>query len=440
MSISRQSRRTFIRTTAAAAAAASLGGLAPSSALGANDRIQFAVIGTGGMGRGHITNLVKNSSDWNIMVAAICDVYQRRLNMAKKICEEKNYKPDGYLDYRKALDRKDIDAVLIATPDHWHAKLAIDAMDSGKHVYVEKPMTLTVEQAIAVRNAVKKYNKVLQVGPQYTSQDQFWSARKVISENRLGKVTWAHGSFNRNIRGCGFNTWFKIDETAGPKMPGEDFIDWDMWLGWKWELAPRIPWNPEHFFRFRKYFQYNGGVATDLLYHVLAPLLLAIAGENGEYPRRVNANGGLYIEKDGRDIPDVFMMAVDYPGEFTIFLESVLTNDTLLPTKIYGRYGTLEIPIADKGNDVMTGNGDFVKEFREMNNGYDRVEIPGENTGGNHEAMEKNFIDVIRQGGKLFCNVDLGCATMVAIKMAVESYRQSKTMTWDADREKVAGL
>ncbi|MCE5250511.1 Gfo/Idh/MocA family oxidoreductase [bacterium] len=437
MNFSQQSRRSFLKSASVVTAAAAFGSFIPSTALGANDRVRFGVIGNGGMGRGHLTNLTKNSADWNIEVPAVCDVYRRRLVMAQKICEDKGYKAEGYLDYRKVLERKDIDAVLIATPDHWHSKIAIDAMDAGKHVYVEKPMTLTAEQAIEVRNAVKKYNKVLQVGPQYTSQDQFWSAQKAIRENRLGKVTWAHGSFNRNIRGCGFNTWFKIDETAGPKMEGEDFVDWDMWLGWQWGLAPRIPWNPEHFFRFRKYFQYNGGVATDLLYHVLAPLLLAIAGENGEYPRRVNANGGLYIEKDGRDIPDVFMMAVDYPSEFTVYLESVLTNDTSLPTKIYGRYGTMEVPIAAQGNDVMTGNGDFVKEFRDMNNGYDKVELHAENTGGNHEAMEKNFIDVIRQGGKLFCNVDLGCATMVAIKMGVESYRQSKTMVWDAKNEKV---
>ena len=218
-------------------------------------------------------------------------------------------------------------------------------------------------------------------------------------------------------------------------MPGEDFVDWDMWLGHKWGLAPRRPWNPEHFFRFRKYFQYNGGVATDLLYHILAPLLIAIIGENGEYPHRVNASGGLYILKDGRDIPDVFMMAIDYPGEFTVNLSSVLTNNTQRPNRIYAQYATIDL--SEHGNAVMTGNGDFKQEFRDRNDGYDQVTLHSEKSQGSHEMMEANLIDVIRNGGKLFCNVDLGCATMVAIKMGVESYRNSKTLLWDAENEKV---
>ncbi len=110
---------------------------------------------------------------------------------------------------------------------------------------------------------------------------------------------------------------YQIEPNAGPQATGEDHIDWDMWLGHKWGLAPKIPWNPEHFFRFRKYWPYNGGVATDLLYHKLAPLLIAVAGANGEYPWRVNASGGLYIEKDGRDIPDTFLMTADYPSEWS---------------------------------------------------------------------------------------------------------------------------
>ena len=414
MSYKNPSRRMFIKSAAATAGTMALGSLIPSSVLGANDRINFGIIGTGGMG---------------FSVAGKPASSQRRLTRAVNICKESDYKCESHLDYRKMLDNKDIDAVLIATPDHWHSKMSIDAMDAGKHVYVEKPMTLTVEQAIELRTAVKRYKKKLQVGPQRTSEEQYWQARNEIREGKVGKVTWAHGSYNRNVRNGAFNKWFRIDETAGPKIPGEDYIDWDMWLGHKWGLAPRIPWNPEHFFRFRKYFLYNGGVATDLLYHYLAPLLLAIVGENGEYPHRVNANGGLYILKDGRDIPDVFMMAVDYPSEFTVFLESVLTNNTQLPTRVYGQYGTIEF----EGTGTYTGNGDFKQEFRDRHNGYDEVIIPSEN----QRDLEGNLIDAIRKDEKLFCNVDLGCTTMVAIKMGVESYRQNKTMFWDAENEKV---
>src|SRR5882762_1680206 len=265
------SRRTFVKGSVFATGASMIGMPARLRAVGANDRIRIGVVGVGGMGTGHVGSLVKKAEAENIQVIAVCDVYQRRVNRAKEIC-----KGDGYGDYRRLLERKDIDAVLIATPDHWHSKLSIDSMEAGKHVYCEKPMTHTVEQAIEVRDAVKRLKKIFQVGPNGTASDSYWKARTGIAAGRIGKPTWAHGSYNRNARTCLFNEHQKIDPTAGPDKSGEDFIDWDMWLGHKWGLAPKIAWNPEHFFRFRKYWPYNGGVATDLLYHKLAPLLIAM--------------------------------------------------------------------------------------------------------------------------------------------------------------------
>jgi predicted dehydrogenase len=421
---SEMSRRSFLKTTAAAAATSSLGALAPARVLGANERIRFAVIGCGGMGTGHLRSLVGKAAAENIEVVAVSDVFQRRLTRAKGVCNG-----EGYLDYRKLLDRNDIDAVLIATPDHWHAKIAMDAMESGKHVYCEKPMTHTVEQAIALREAVKRTGKILQVGPNATADDGYWQAHQAIKEGRIGKVTWAQGSYNRNARTCLFNTHQTIDSNAGPNKSGEDYVDWDMWLGHRWGLAPKIPWNPEHFFRFRKYWPYNGGVATDLLYHKLAPLLIAIAGPNGEYPKRVNASGGLYIEKDGRDIPDTFLMTVDYPSEFSVFLVSTLTNDAQLPDRIYGKHGTMDVG----GDPLLRANGDWAEEFKAKNGGAAEARL----TRGPRRDLEGNFIDVLRGKGTLNCNVDLGCATMVAIKMAVEAYRQSRTLVWDAAKERV---
>src|SRR5258706_14301841 len=155
MSASNLTRRDFLKTSAASAGVLAIGGLTSQTVLGANDRINFAVIGCGGQGTGHVNSLVKRSEPDNIKVLAVSDVYQRRVTRAKAICEG-----DGYLDYRKLLERKDIDAVLIATPDHWHAKISIDAMEAGKHVYVEKPMTHTVAQAIELREAVKRTKKI----------------------------------------------------------------------------------------------------------------------------------------------------------------------------------------------------------------------------------------------------------------------------------------
>jgi predicted dehydrogenase len=422
----KNSRRQFLRTTAAAAGALALPRLASPQILGANDRIGFAVIGCGGMGTGHLGSLVKRSAEDNLKVLAVSDVYQRRLTRAQGICGG-----EGYLDYRRVLERKDIDAVLIATPDHWHAKISIDAMDAGKHVYVEKPMTHTIEQALAVRAAVRRTKKILQVGPNGTASDGYWVAHEAIRAGRIGPVTWAHGSYNRNARVCLFNEHQKIDPTAGPDRAGEDFIDWNLWLGHEWGLAPKIPWNPEHFFRFRKYWPYNGGVATDLLYHKLAPLLITIAGANGEYPRRVNANGGLYVEKDGRDIPDTFLMTADYPSQWSLFLVSTLTNDAGLPDRIYGKHGTMELG----GEPWLRVNGPYAEEFKAKNDGKDDVRLPVKP----RRDLEGNFVDALRGKGPVFCNVDLGCATMVAIKMAVESYRQQKSMLWDAATERMVG-
>ncbi len=414
-------RRTFVKTAAASAA---LTALSASRVFGANERIRFGCIGVGRMGGGHLGQLIKRAKDDNVAVLAVSDVYQRRLSRAQKASEG-----DAYLDYRKIIDRNDVDAVLIATPDHWHARISIDALESGKHVYVEKPMTHTVEQAIELRNCVRRTKKVLQVGPQGTGNDSFWQANTAIKAGRIGKVTWAHGCYNRNARTCLFNTHQRIDPTAGPGKSGDDFIDWDQWLGHKHGLAPKIDWNPEHFFRFRKYWPYNGGVATDLLYHKLAPMLLAISGPDGEYPLRVNASGGLYIEKDGRDIPDTFLMTVDYPSEFSVFLVSTLTNDSGIPDRIYGKHGTMELG----GEPQLKFNGDFKDEFKAANEGREEAKIKVQP----RRDQVGNFLDVIRNGGRLHCNAELGCATMVAIKLAVESYRQRKTMIWDAKAERV---
>jgi predicted dehydrogenase len=405
----------------------------PASVLGANDRINFGVIGLGNMGTGHLRSLMRRSEADNIQCVAVSDVYQKRITRAQGIMVG----GEGYLDYRRLIDRKEIDAVVIATPDHWHAKIAIDAMEAGKHVYVQKPMTLwsRLDEAIAVRNTVKRLNKVLQVGPQATSAPGVWQAHETIKAGRIGKVTWAQGGYNRNSRISDFDAPpFGIDPDAGPQATGENYIDWDMWLGWKFGLAPKIPYNPWHFFRFRKFWAYSGGVATDLLYHKLAPLLLAIAGPDGEYPRRVSACGGRYVEKneeDGGEIPDTYMTTIDYPSGYSTFLESTITNDSPLPDRIYGKYGTIE---DFEGDPELLANGAFAPEFESKNDGYAEVRLSQEKG----RDMEGNFIDVIRGTGKLYCNAELGAAAMVGIGLGVRSYRQNKTMLWDLKKEKEA--
>ena len=416
--------------------------------MGANDRINLAVIGTGGMGHAHLNDVMGRREQDNVNIIQVCDVYRRRLNSAIKRIEAAT--ASGTMEYREVLDNKDVDAVVIATPDHWHTKIAIEAMDAGKDVYCEKPLSLTIEQAIECRDAVKRTGRTLQVGPQRTSEDRFWKARDAIAAQRIGKPVWSQASFCRNSREGQFN--WHIDQDAGPKHApeSEGYVWWDRWLGHEWGLAENIPWNADHFFRFRKYWAYNGGVATDLLYHMLAPILLAVTGPNGEYPRKVVAAGGKYIEKDERDIPDSFMMMVDYPSEHTVVLISVMTNDGDLPTVIRGQYGTIEFHDLIRVREQST----WWPEFRKVNAGLVEHKMEKDEKGQEKPFPEPgqakfeiqntprrdhmgNFLDSVRGLDQPTCNIDLGCSTMVAIKMAVEAFRRNKTLLWDADAERV---
>jgi predicted dehydrogenase len=452
------SRRRFIQSVAATAGAAYLMPAASWGRVrGANDRLVFGLIGQGGQGSWHRQSLVGRAKQDNVTVKRVCDVYRRRLN--KAISEIGGDSTSGTMDYREVLDDKDINCVLIATPDHWHTKIAIEAMEAGKDVYCEKPLSLTVEQAIECRNAVHRTKKLLQVGPQGTSEPGTWAAREAIGAGRIGKVNWSQAAYCRNSTEGQFN--WHIDPDAGPNNDpkADGYVDWDMWLGTKWNLAPKIPWNADRFFRFRKYWDYNGGVATDLMYHKLAPLLIAITGANGEYPKRVTAAGGQYIEKDGRDIADQFFLMIDYPSEHTIVLASVMTNDVGLDTVIHGQYGTMEFGGGSAkelpGDEIrMKEQGTWWKKFREANadqikttmvkndKGEERADpAPGSALAKIKGAPRRdhvgNFFDAIRTGAPLDCNIDLGASTMVAIKMGVEAYRTNKVLTWDAKAEKV---
>lgn len=256
-------RRDFVKTGVSAGVAAGVLGAASGAVLGANDKIGLGIIGVGGRGS-HLLRWAMETGKGEktpAQVLAVSDVYAKRLKTAKERAG-----CDGYMDYREIINRKDIDAVIIATPDHWHAPMAIEAMNAGKDVYLEKPMTHTVAEAKRVHEAVQKTKRVLQVGSQTTSSDQWWKARKAIADGMIGKLIMSQGSYHRNSKEGEWN--WPIEQAAGPEAKGDDFIDWKMWLG----SAPSIPFNADRFFRFRKYWDYSGGIATDLFYHVMAPL------------------------------------------------------------------------------------------------------------------------------------------------------------------------
>src|SRR5450755_3531214 len=253
-------RRDFLKCSLAGA-----GVLASGRAMGANDRINVGVIGLGGRGSyllDMVLHRVAEKSD--VQVAALCDPYQARLNKAAaKVPGAKTY-----AHHQELLQHPGLNAVTIATPDHWHAPIALAALDRGLEVYCEKPMTHTLEEARVVRDRVREKNRIMQVGVQALSWDRWHKIRDVVQAGTLGKVVAVQGTYSRNNQSGDWN--WKIDPAAGPDGKDDLHIDWKQWLG----NAPERPFDADRFFRFRKYWDYSGGIATDLHYHIVAPFHL----------------------------------------------------------------------------------------------------------------------------------------------------------------------
>ena len=445
MSGSKVGRRQFVKSAIGAGVA--VGAVSPTvfaqeKVQGANDRLQVAVIGVGSRGRYLLRWVMETGGQmapppgpsWATppkppdprlatRVVAVCDVYEKRKREAQALAG-----CDGTLDYRQVLDRKDVDAVIIATPDHWHAPIALEAMAKGKDVYLEKPVTHTVDEARQVAEAVRRTSRVLQVGSQTTSSDQWWKARKAIQDGMIGSLVQSQGSYHRNSDEGEWN--WKIEPEAGPQATGENFVDWKMWLG----HAPERPWDADRFFRFRKYWDYSGGIATDLFYHVMAPL--NIAWGEAQFPHKVMASGGIYAFKD-REVPDTFALLAEYPKGHSLVLSSSMANETHIPGLIRGREGTIMMVPDGKfegrvDSITITPQGIARQKFKER---YGTIEVVLE-TEPRPSHME-NFLSCLRTREKPVLDADTAYRAMVTIGMSVQSYREGRVLYWDARREKV---
>jgi predicted dehydrogenase len=435
-------RRDFLKTVSATGLTLSAAGSAFASrgskmtggrVVGANDRINIGVIGVGGRGNSDARNFAKFGEQNNAcQIVAVCDVYEKRKRLAAE-----HFKCDGYLDYREVLSRPDVDAVIVATPDHWHAKIALDAMDHGKDVYLEKPMCHTNEEAKLLVNTVKETKRVLQVGSQTTSADQWWKAKKAIADGMIGQMIMSQGSYHRNSIEGEWN--YTIEKDAGPDGKGDNYIDWKTWLG----PAPKRPYDADRFFRFRKYWDYSGGIATDLFYHVVAPL--NICWNEPQFPHRVMASGGVFIFKDEREVPDTFNLIADYPQGHSLVLSSSMANSQHIPGLIRGHAGT--IVMVDHG--MFERPTDFITvkpEVRRMRGAAEPSAIAGEEYTRKFGTKEikipvdqrdmmtahiDNFLSCIRTREKPHLDVETGARAQVVINLAVQSYREGKVMYWD---------
>jgi predicted dehydrogenase len=272
---------------------------------------------------------------------------------------------------------------------------------------------------------VKATSRVLQVGSQYTSMDHFWKAKKAIADGLIGEVMWASGGFgrNRNQRG----EWnYAIDPDATDKT-----LDWKAFLG----SAPKRAFDPERYFRWRKYWDYSGGIATDLFYHSVSPLLLTIGGD---FPSRVTASGGIYHQKD-REVPDTFFMNVDYP-EWTMQLACSVGSGVGAPLVVHGSQAT--IFIAQNSESLTNTQIEIVpdQEYRDeftKKAGAETLKIDVQPVPrGGHPHMD-NFLACVRSRQEPNLPARLGYQAMAAIGMGVQAYRQSEVLFFDRRREKV---
>ncbi len=426
-------RRNFLKAAGAATAAFATR-KAWAKVIGANDRINVGIIGLGARGTDHMSLLLQHRANKaDIEVVALCDVYKKRLDLGSANFPQAK----TYLHHQELLQRPDIDVIFTATPDHWHAPLTLAAMDSGKDVYVEKPMTHTVEEGRTVMHRARELNRVVQVGVQGLSWNRWPKIREIIRSGMIGQVVEAQGTYSRNAPGGDWNggPFWSIDPAAGPQASGANYIDWKQWLG----NAPQRAFDPDRFFRFRKYWDYSGGIATDLHYHVVAPLAFAIADE---YPTRVSGMGGMWVYDDNREVPDTFLTAADYPSKWSMTVESSQVNEHGPRTVIRGTKATIELsdewegpPSRQYGYADIIPESPYVDEFAKKYHDA-MVRVDGVGNEGDLKHVD-NFLSCVRSRKQPNCNAEIGLKTLIATDLSVRSYRNGRMYYFDPVAERV---
>jgi predicted dehydrogenase len=444
-------RRQFLNQAAGAFAAASAltaaTDAAPAQAarkvtgrvLGANDRINVGFIGNGMQ----FHDLLRRGFDGrkaakgDVEYAAVCDVWEPR----RKHAQEKTKAEKAYADYREIIQRSDIDGVVLAVPDHWHFRMAAEACQAGKDVYLEKPMTYTIDESAKLHEIVGQTKRVLQVGGTGPSERFYWKVNEYIRAGKMGKIVWGLISYNRNttegmwdypIPGVGSEHWENAEVSAKN-------LDWNMWLG----PAPKRRFSKERYFRWRKYWDYSGGNATDLLFHRLGVMSTMI---KFDFPTRVSGAGGIYVQKN-REVPDTYMTMVEYPDEYCINMISCMANAESVPLTVYGNWATLQIvrreaQVMDSMGDsrgaprrrglgevaVIRAEREFQDKFKQANDGQTEVRIePSEES----PDLVDDWLDCMRSRKTPAYDVLKGYQVMTAIKLGVDSYREGRVMVFD---------
>jgi predicted dehydrogenase len=398
------SRRRFIGTVATGLA----GTLAsPPSVLGANDRIRLGIIGPGDRG----TQLVREAIGCpNTEFVSFADVYTQRIDQARALVPTAK----THYDYRYLLDQKDVDAVIIATPQHLHCEHFLAALDAGKHVYQEKTMAFTVEHAKRMRAAWQKTagKQIVQIGHQSCSFGMAEDAKTFAASGKLGKLTAIHAHMYRNTP-HGKPQWAR---PIYPDMNPENVI-WKSFLG----DAPKRDFDANRYANWRFFWDYSGGNVYENMCHQLS-FWYKVLGL--QIPKSVTMVGGLYLWQDGREVPDTMNVAMEHPEGLLFTWDSGFGNSHL---------GTTEDVL---GTDGTISKGQQIRYSPQKVNLPTEKEILGQTPTPKNAHMQ-NWLDSVRSAKEPNCPLDIGFRVSIACRMAVESYRQGRTVHWDAAKEEI---
>jgi predicted dehydrogenase len=405
--------------------------------------------------------------DLNVQITAVCDVFDVRAADAVDSFSTETVTVKRFNTYQELLESPDVDAVIIATPDHWHAPMAIAALEAGKHVYVEKPMTHNVKETYALKEAAENSDKVFAVGHQHRQTQSFLTAQDVIKKNILGHVSLIQANTNRNDDNGAWQ--YHIHEEANPNT-----IDWEQFIG----NAPMTDFNLEHFFRWRKWWAYGSGLSGDLLSHdydrINCVLKMGI-------PSSVMASGGIYTHRDGRNVPDVFQANMEFPDfstgpsqdagkeqGMTLVYSASLGNSFGRQTLLMGHDATMEL-----GNSLSIFVDRGSTRFRDdLNEGTMQAGVPiytydptvnevdgmssattqyfadkgllwtyrdGRRVDSTHLHL-REWLSCIRNGGTPSCDIVAGFEEAITSHMAGLSYKLGRRIDWDNTTQKLVPI
>jgi predicted dehydrogenase len=427
-------RRKFLRTSMSAGAAGAVvaaTGTRTSAAsqdrvVGAGDRIRVALIGCGGMGRADLRDFLKVKG---VECVALCDVDDAQVAKTQEEIldvETVRQKPDlTTRDFRRVLDRKDVDAVIVGTPDHWHALPTVMACQAGKDVYVEKPLSLSIAEGRAMVSAARRHGRVVQMGTQQRSATHYSDAIEYVKSGKLGNI--------RLVRNWAYLDW-KGEMPLVPDSPVPQGVDYDMWLG----PAPLRPFNQNRFhFLFRWFWDYSGGLMTDWGAHMID---IANWGMGVKAPSSAVSFGGKFgYPDDAKETPDTQQVMWAYPT-FTMMWECAIgigrgPEAREHGVSFVGENGTL---VVDRGGwEVYADTRKLDTRFRE----YKAIGLPrqGNNNEDYHLLHVQDFLDCMRSRERPRSDVEIGHNSMIACHLGNMSQRLGRMIEWDVEGEKVIG-